>query len=259
MIGELYLRARATSVGPRPRVIGVPFLQRGGPITIGSDFTLACAPVRSHLVTGPGAVLAIGDRVSIGSGAAIAADTRVTIGSDVRMGRKVMILDSDFHDTAAFLARGASAPVEIADGVTLGDGVVVLKGSRIGRGARVLPNSVVSGAIVADAVVGGVPARKVRAPGAPKGIAFGDPEEVLERVKAVVSETFHVTRALEPGDGPAQIPTWDSLGNLRLALALEDEFHVPLADDALYGVKSVGDVACAVSARLARAREGAAI
>jgi acyl carrier protein len=82
---------------------------------------------------------------------------------------------------------------------------------------------------------------------------------VLERVKAVVSETFHVTRALAPGDGPAQIPTWDSLGNLRLALALEDEFHVTLADDALYGVKSVGDVAGAVVTRLERAREGVAI
>jgi acetyltransferase-like isoleucine patch superfamily enzyme len=53
-------------------------------------------------------------------------------------------------------------PIVIEDDVWLGYGVVVLSGARIGRGAVIGANSVVSGAIPPGAVAVGAPARVVR-------------------------------------------------------------------------------------------------
>ncbi|HUO67332.1 MAG TPA: phosphopantetheine-binding protein, partial [Gammaproteobacteria bacterium] len=61
---------------------------------------------------------------------------------------------------------------------------------------------------------------------------------------------FDVQRPLEPSDGPAQIVRWDSLGSLRLLLALEDEFGLHLPEDALYGVSSVAAVVGVVDSAL---------
>jgi acyl carrier protein len=121
--------------------------------------------------------------------------------------------------------------------------VPVLKGAHIGRGARVGAGSVVSGVVAAGAFVRGVPARAVKATNGRATAVARDPAEVFERVKAIVAETFMVDRPLEASDGPEEIRAWDSLGSLRLLLALEDELHVVLPDDALYGVRSVADVA----------------
>jgi len=58
----------------------------------------------------------------------------------------------------------------------------------------------------------------------------------------LLAETFDLHKTLEPNDGPAQIVRWDSLGTLRLLLALEDEFGLHLPENALYGVTSVSAV-----------------
>ncbi len=61
------------------------------------DFHLASRPVPSHLVAGPGAILHIGNDVSIGCGAAIAAIQHVHIGDGTRIGPFVIIMDTNFH------------------------------------------------------------------------------------------------------------------------------------------------------------------
>jgi acyl carrier protein len=66
--------------------------------------------------------------------------------------------------------------------------------------------------------------------------------DVSERVRAVIAETFDLHKPLDPTDGPAQIVRWDSLGTLRLLLALEDEFGLHLPENALYGVTTVSGV-----------------
>lgn len=157
-VARLLLRG-ADAVGPSPIVRGHPMLQNLGRLTIGARFRLASAPEESHLVTQPRGRLEIGDDVSIGSGAAIAAEEHVRIGDRVSIGDVVMIMDTNFHGTDDFMAASETSPVIIEDDVVIGSHVTILKGSRIGRGARIAPGSVVAGVIPPGVLAGGVLAR----------------------------------------------------------------------------------------------------
>jgi acyl carrier protein len=157
----------------------------------------------------------------------------VRIGDGVRLGGFVMIMDTDYHDRRDFHAPSPSLPVIIEDGARLGRNVTVLKGAHIGPGAWIGPGSVVSGTVPPGACASGVPARVFRgaagATGGPSSfLGEGDPG-LLDRVRAVVAETFHVGLP-DPADGPSQIPAWDSLGTLRLLLGLEEAFGVVLPE-----------------------------
>lgn len=112
-----------------------------------------------------GASIEIGDEVGL-TGTTICAATRVTIGHRVLIGANTVIVDTDFHplDPAVRRVRpgeGATGPVAIEDDCFLGMHVIVLKGSRIGRGAVVGAGSVVSGEVAPGTVVAGNPARVV--------------------------------------------------------------------------------------------------
>jgi acyl carrier protein len=228
-----------TRVGKDARTAGAPYIKNRGTIEIGDAFFFSSEPIVSHIVVSRGARVSIGDRVVIGSGAAIACDAEVRIGNDVRIGRNVMILDTDFHDAASMDTPGTPVPVVIEDNARLDDGVVVLKGARIGKGAWIDESSVVSGVIPPGVFASGVPARARRDK---KTRGADDGRDVSERVRAVIAETFDLHKTLEPTDGPAEIVRWDSLGTLRLLLALEDEFDLHLPENALYAVTSVNGV-----------------
>ena len=66
-------------------------------------------------------------------------------------------------------------------------------------------------------------------------------------MRAVVAETFGIAPP-DPADGPSRIPAWDSLGALRLLMALEEEFQVVLPDT-VAEAKSVLDLCDAVARR----------
>jgi acetyltransferase-like isoleucine patch superfamily enzyme len=219
LLSRVHLRA-ATKLGANPRTAGAPYIRNRGELAIGDAFFLSSDPVVSHIVVGRGARVALGDRVVIGSGAAIACEAEICVGSDVCIGRDVMILDTDFHDAASMDAPGAAQPIVIDDGARIDDGVIVLKGSRIGAGAWVAASSVVSGVVAAGAFVSGVPARVRRER------SGGD---LGERVRALFEETF-------------ANDAWDSLGALRLLLAIEDELGVKLPDGALSRASTVDEV-----------------
>jgi acetyltransferase-like isoleucine patch superfamily enzyme/acyl carrier protein len=247
--GAVRLRG-VTRVGRGARVEGTPFIHNEGSIVIGDDLRLSSVPVQSHLVTRGRGRITIGDGVHVGCGAAIASEAGITIGDGVLLAAGCMLLDTDFHGSDDYARASEASPIVIEGGATLGRGVVVLKGTRIGRGARVAAGSVVSGIVAPGAVVSGVPARVQRAAAARRGDASGEPGDVLERVRTVVSEVFSASRPVEPSDGPATIPSWDSLGALRLLLALEDELRVVLADDVLRNAQTVAEVAEAVAGAL---------
>ena len=100
------------------------------------------------------------------SGATIYAQTLVRIGNGVMIGAGASIVDTDFHPLAAGRRReqpaaGRSVPIEIGDECFIGMRAIVLKGSRIGRGAVVGAGSVVAGSVPEGAVVAGNPARVV--------------------------------------------------------------------------------------------------
>jgi len=153
--------AGVTRVGATPVVHGNVDVQNLGTLIIGDRFRLWSTPEESHLVTGARGRLEIGNDVSMGAGAAITAEEGVTIGSGVCLGQEVMIMDTNFHGTDDFMAASQTAPIVIEDGAQIGSGVTILKGTRIGRGARIAPGSVVAGEIPAGALARGVLARPV--------------------------------------------------------------------------------------------------
>lgn len=244
------LRARgallgAQQVGARPHVLGTPWVENAGRLEVGDDFTIASEPVPSHLVVGPGALLKVGNRVSIGYGAAIAVTAQLTLGDDVVLGPKVMIMDTDFHDTADHDRASSSSAIVLGNRVNVGMGAVILKGAHLGDGVVVAPGSVVSGQVPAGAHVSGVPARPRRASSQTRRQL--DPAELQERVLALISETFQASHQLTLSDGPHSLPAWDSLGQLRLLVALEDELGVTIEGKKLGTAGTVADVLALVS------------
>jgi acetyltransferase-like isoleucine patch superfamily enzyme/acyl carrier protein len=239
--------APCARVGVDPRLDGKPTLGGEGRIELGDRFHLASRPMQSHMVTGQGGVLSIGNDVSIAHGSALAAHLRVTIGDRTRIAPFCVIMDTDFHVAGARDAQHDSTPVDIGKDVRIGSRVTILRGATIGDGAEIKAGSVVSGVIPAGMRAGGVPAMVLGKVGEPDRVApTGDATDVPD----VVMRTFNLAARPDLASGPDQIPGWDSLGALRLVMALEDAFGL-LDNDALGKVRCVGDLVGVVE----RARE----
>jgi acetyltransferase-like isoleucine patch superfamily enzyme len=227
-------RLRAcTAVGSRPMLRGAPFVHNSGILLIGDDFCLNSYPVRSHLfVTGS---LRIGNRVRIGSGAAISCMGELEIRDDVSIGAFSIILDSNFHVAEDFRANAAPKRICVGKGASLGHRVVVLPGSTLGAGVVVRAGSVVSGDVPDGAVVEGNPARA--------RLERDDLAEVDARnVPTLVMHVLGLSSVPDLQHGPGQIPQWDSLGALRLIVALEEELGVALAEDQVKAVRSIREL-----------------
>lgn len=124
-------------------------------------------------------------RVDVGEdtvlvGAVLMCAEHVVIGARVVVSYGVTIADCDFHpidpderrrDAIANAPSGdktrrpplATAPVVVEDDAWIGIGAIVLKGVRIGRGARVAAGAVVTRDVAAGTTVAGNPARPVPA------------------------------------------------------------------------------------------------
>jgi acetyltransferase-like isoleucine patch superfamily enzyme/acyl carrier protein len=237
------LRA-CTEVGPGAHVRGRPHIVNRGTIVIGARFHLASQPIRSHLITGPTGDLRIGDDVTIGFGAAIACESRISIGDGSAVGPLLALADSDFHVVGDRNARPEPRPVEIGRDVRIGARVTVLPGTIIGDGAVVTAGSAVAGTVPPGAVVAGVPARRV---GGETGESADGP--VADAVREFVKRTFSLPRLPELEHGRADYAEWDSLGALRLLLALEEEFGVRVSEEEIADVHRVGDIVALVEGR----------
>jgi acetyltransferase-like isoleucine patch superfamily enzyme len=105
-----------------------------------------------------------------GSSIVISAMNRVTIGNNVRIGGNVRIFDHDFHSldmverTTLPLHQQniRNAPVVIGDGVFIGTGAMILKGTKIGENSIIGAGAVVSGLIPPGEIWVGNPARFVK-------------------------------------------------------------------------------------------------
>jgi lipopolysaccharide O-acetyltransferase len=116
---------------------------------------------------GDGVAIEIGDGCRLAGGCTLAAARSVRLGRSVLFARGVYVADHGhaFDDTGRpVLAQGvtAPAPVDIDDGAWLGEHVVVCPGVRIGRGAVIGANAVVTADVPDHAVAVGAPARVVR-------------------------------------------------------------------------------------------------
>jgi acetyltransferase-like isoleucine patch superfamily enzyme len=134
----------------------------GGSIAVGSGCDLS----RGVEIVAQGGHVQLGRGVFVGPWTTIASKMGVSIGDDCLIAERVTIRDQDHvvRGDASRPIRDAgfdTAPILIGDGVWIAAGAVVLKGVRIGRGAVVAANAVVTGDVAEFDIVGGVPARRI--------------------------------------------------------------------------------------------------
>jgi len=114
----------------------------------------------------PGPSIVIRDRVFIGFGCEFNVRKRVELGPDCLIASGCKFIDH-YHGTSARdvpmnrQTDGAAEAILLENDVWLGANVVVLKGVQIGRGAIVAAGAVVTKAVPAFEIWGGVPARKL--------------------------------------------------------------------------------------------------
>ena len=152
-----------------------PGVRRGRGVVVARGVSLQVAP-GARIVLGDGCLLGAGTRivaqagcVALGAGAVvgerctIVAHSGVTIGARAQLGHGAVIVDFDhvFDDVERPIREQplASTPVAIGDDARIGLGASVLRGVRIGAGARVDPRAVVTRDVPAGGHVGGVPAK----------------------------------------------------------------------------------------------------
>jgi acetyltransferase-like isoleucine patch superfamily enzyme len=149
-------RSRAGLRGKKPRV------RNAGTMSIGRNFRVLGRVIRTQLGTGPDGKLIIGDHVGINEGVSIFALDEIRIDDYAMIADYVSIADATYHDLAPGLPA-RTAPVHIERNVWLGRNVVVLPGVTIGANSVVAAGAVVTRDVAPNTLVGGVPARFMRA------------------------------------------------------------------------------------------------
>lgn len=152
------------AVGERTMFIGVP---RFAPARDG----LLSVNLGDHVAFYPGVGIRGRGRLTIGDGCSINTGVIFGLTCDLTLGRNVLVADNVSFRTAdheftsldqPIAEQGERrGPIVVEDDVWLGANVTVLRGVRIGRGAIVGANAVVTRDVPAFAIVGGVPARVI--------------------------------------------------------------------------------------------------
>ena len=238
-----WLRACA-SVGNEPYLVGKPTIDSdGGQLRIGNRFRLASRPVASHLVAGPGAVLHVGNDVSIGYGAAIAALQLVHIGDGTRIGPFVIIMDTNFHGAPGDQSiQHDCRPVTIGDGCRIGSRVTIARGVTIGDGAEILAGSVVSSAIPAGVCAAGARARIIgRA-----GELTSRWDSAAAALPDLLMASLDLTSPPDLDASPIPMHLWSDTRVQEVLRAVKDRFGVMLDDAATRQIHTFADLAAAI-------------
>jgi len=105
--------------------------------------------IAQEIVCLPGAALRIGEGSTFDAGVSIRAAQEIRIGARCRFGSHVLLRDEE---------NGRTAPVTIADDVSIGPGAIVCPGVAIGPGSLVTAGSVVRSDVPARSLAIGNPA-----------------------------------------------------------------------------------------------------
>lgn len=147
----------------------LPVLGRGrGTVRIGKRFVVRGQVAPCEISVGDNGQLLIGDRVFVNQGVVIAVRESVEIGDDSKVGDFSAIMDSNYHDMEP-TRPDKPRPVTIGKNVWLGNGVLVLPGSKIGDHTVVAARSVVKGELPPRVLAAGNPAQVVKQLDIPDG------------------------------------------------------------------------------------------
>ena len=109
--------------------------------------------------------LKVGSHTTIGARCTLTAYGGLTIGDDVRIAPNVMMLTTDHeyeHKNVLIRNQGfKQAPIEIGNDIWLGANVIIVKGVRIGDGAVIGANSVVTDDIPPYSIAVGLPCKVI--------------------------------------------------------------------------------------------------
>lgn len=146
---------------------GRKYIDLGRNLTTGRECQFEVAD--SH----EGVCLIFGNNVNIGHYARIQCVNKVIIGSNVLIGSRVTIIDHshgeyddeepDSPNVPPNERKLTSSPIIIGENVWIGDGCIIQKGVNIGKGSIIASNSVVTDDVPKAAIVGGVPAKIIKA------------------------------------------------------------------------------------------------
>lgn len=141
--------------GKNPRFINTKSMQFGKSVNFGMCARIECY---GGLTIDKIPKIKIGDGTSFGDYCHIGAFNSVTIGKNVLGASGILIIDhnhgnpkSDVDESQVTIPRSRSllsrGPIIIEDNVWIGEGAIILGGSRIGCGAIISANSIVKGEV----------------------------------------------------------------------------------------------------------------
>lgn len=247
---RFFLR-KCTVVGKSPRVDNKPYLVNNGKMIIGDFVNICSRSVCCDLVSYPGGELIIGNNVFINFGTTINAKKKVRIGNNVKIGPYCMIHDTDFHIQGKDFVNPEGVPISIEEDAWLGSRVIVLKGSKIGKGAIIAAGSVVSGIIPPNAIAAGMPAKIIRFRRSEEDIDIKKPCESLsdltsEEIKKINSLVCNVLEIdenylLEMRDA-AYIDAWTSEKHLKIIKHIEREFDLIIQENIVVKLSNIDKI-----------------
>lgn len=155
-------RRQFGSVGTGIVFAGEPTVIGGERIEIGDDCRIMAG---AYLWSTPRGRIRIGPRTYLGEHVHVVSDMAIEIGADVLIAPFCYLQDSDhgFDDPDRPIREQPSktSPIVIEDDVWLGAHTIVTRGVRIGRGAVIGANSVVTHDVPPGTVAAGSPARPI--------------------------------------------------------------------------------------------------
>jgi acyl carrier protein len=73
--------------------------------------------------------------------------------------------------------------------------------------------------------------------------------EIIARMPEIFDEVFEYEGALSPATTAEDVEEWDSLGHIRLMLAVEKEFGIRFQPSEVIGLKNLGELADLVATK----------
>ena len=75
-------------------------------------------------------------------------------------------------------------------------------------------------------------------------------EEIVKKLEEIFSDLFDEEIALSDQMSPADIGEWDSLMQISILAAVQDEFDVSFEIDEIVAMKNVGDIVAAIREKI---------